>query len=80
MYNDQKMSREQLVEVQHVLDIIRSAISVRRKTIKGVQYHIARCTDASGKEMQLVFGGGSWTTAPADKPLKECLPVRQYEN
>ena len=50
--NEQKMSKEQMVELQHVLDIIRSAKSVRRITIKGVQYHIAFNTYPSGKDMQ----------------------------
>ena len=70
------MSREQLVELQQVLDIIRSAISVRRRTIKGELYHVALYTDASGKDMHFIFGSGSWTTAPEDEPLKECLPVK----
>lgn len=64
-------------QIGRVLDIIRSAKSVRRRTIKGVQYHVALYTDASGNDMHFIFGGGSWTTAPADKPLKECLPVRR---
>ena len=50
--NEQKMSKEQLTELQQVLDIIRSAKSEKRKTIKGLQNHIAIYTDASGKDMQ----------------------------
>ncbi len=74
MYNnqiEQKISRDHLIELQHVLEIISSAKSVRRRTIKGVQYHIARYTDAFGNDMHFIFGGGSWTTAPADRQMKE---------
>ena len=72
--NEHKMSREQLTELQQVLDIIRSAKSVKRKTIKGEQYHIAIWTDETGQDMRLVFGGGGWKIASADLPLMECLP------
>ncbi len=63
-------------QIGQVLDIIRGARSVRRRTIKGELYHVAFYTDASGKDMHFIFGSGSWTTAPEDEPLKECLPVK----
>ncbi|MBQ7549407.1 MAG: hypothetical protein IJT03_06860 [Clostridia bacterium] len=53
--NEQKMSKEQLTELQQVLDIIRSAKSEKRKTIKGLQNYIAIYTDASGKDMQFII-------------------------
>ncbi len=79
MYNNQKMSMEQLAELQNVLSIVRSAKSVRRKTINGAQYNITLYTDASRKDMQLIFGYGGWLTEQVDWPLKEC-PVLVFED
>jgi hypothetical protein len=58
-------------QIGQVLDIIRGARCVRRRTIKGELYHVALYTDASGKDMHFIFGSGSWTTAPKDEPLRE---------
>jgi hypothetical protein len=43
-------------QIGQVLDIIRGARSVRRRTIKGELYHVALYTDASGKDMHFIFG------------------------
>lgn len=74
-----KLNDEHWAELEHihVLDILNRAKKHQRKKIKGVEYNIAYYTDDDGTEMRFILGYGCWTTAPAERPLKECLPVRE---
>ena len=71
-----KLSDEQWAELEIVTEILNRANRHQRKTIKGVEYQIAYYTDDEGTEMRFILGYGCWTTAPADRPLKERMPIR----
>ena len=74
------LSDEQWAELDLVTDILNRAKKHKRKTIKGAEHQIAYYTDDDEKKMRFILWPCCRTTAPADKPLKECLPVGQYEN
>lgn len=71
-----KLTDEHWAELERVTDILNRAKRHQRKTIKGVEYNIAYYTDDDGTEMRFILGYGCWTTAPADRPLSKCLPMR----
>ena len=75
-FKKDKLSDEQWAELEFATEILNRANRHQRKTIKGVEYQIAYYTDDEGTEMRFILGYGCWTTAPADRPLKERMPIR----
>ena len=71
-----KLTDEQLAELDFVTELVRQSTDARRITYKGQTYYTFIYRDGGDDEqraMRVIVGTKGWTISPADMPIKECL-------